>query len=135
MARQIKSSHSAFCAAPPSRKSLFLRKEVLYMDYTESVKNTMEYIDAHLADELSAEKIAANEGYSVFHFCRIFKEYTGKSLMRYVREKRLETAEQDIENGEPASCVAVKYGFETSSGFARAYEKKFGRRPTKRMHA
>lgn len=105
------------------------------MDYSESIERSKKYIVSHLADELSAEKIAGNEGYSVFHFCRIFKEYTGKSLMRYVREKRLESAEKEIENGEPAAFVAYKYGFETQSGFARAYERKFGERPKGKMHA
>lgn len=102
------------------------------MDYTESIEKTKAYISAHLSDELTAESIAYEAGYSVFHFCRVFKEKTGKSLMRYVREKRLELAENDIEKGEAALDVALKYGFETQSGFARAYERKFGERPTKR---
>ena len=104
------------------------------MDYTESIERSKEYILSHLSDELSAEKIATKEGYSVFHFCRIFKEYTGESLMRYIREKRLEVAEKDIKNGEPTSFVAYKYGFETQSGFARAYERKFGKRPVGKVN-
>ena len=55
--------------------------------------------------------------------------------MSYVREKRLELAETDIEKGEAALDVALKYGFETQSGFARAYERKFGERPTKKINA
>ena len=105
------------------------------MDYRESIEKTKEFIKSHLSDELTAETIASNAGYSVFHFCRVFKEETGKSLMRYVREKRLELAENDIEKGEPTLNVALKYGFETSSGFSRAYERKFGERPTRKMHA
>ena len=105
------------------------------MNYSESIEKTKAYIEEHLTDELSAESIAHEAGYSVFHFCRIFKEETGKSLMSYVREKRLELAETDIEKGEAALDVALKYGFETQSGFARAYERKFGERPTKKIHA
>ena len=105
------------------------------MDYRESIEKIKIYIKEHLTDELSAESIAHEAGYSVFHFCRIFKEETGKSLMSYVREKRLELAETDIEKGEPALDVALKYGFETQSGFARAYERKFGERPTKKINA
>lgn len=105
------------------------------MDYTESIEKTKNYINEHLSDELTAESIAANVGYSVFHFCRIFKESTGESLMHYVREKRLELAEKKIEEGETALEVALQYGFETQSGFARAYERKFGERPTRKMHA
>ena len=105
------------------------------MDYRESIEKTKEFIKSHLSDELTAETIASNAGYSVFHFCRVFKEDTGKSLIRYDREKRLELAENDIEKGEPPIDVALKYGFETSSGFSRAYERKFGERPTRKMHA
>ena len=105
------------------------------MDYTESIERSKKYILFHLEEELSPKKIAESEGYSVFHFCRIFKEYTGESLMHYVREKRLEKAEKEIENGEPTALVAYKYGFETSSGFSRAYAKKFGERPKGKMNA
>ena len=105
------------------------------MNYSESIEKIKIYIKEHLTDELSAESIAHEAGYSVFHFCRIFKEYTGKSLMKYVRDKRLEKAEKNIAKGESTAEVAYKCGFETSSGFARAYEKKFGERPTRKMNA
>ncbi len=105
------------------------------MDYTESIEKSKVYINEHISDELTAEIIASAVGYSVFHFCRVFKKKTGKSLMSYVREKRLELAENDIVKGEHALDVALKYGFETQSGFARAYERKFGERPTRKMNA
>ena len=105
------------------------------MDYTESIEKSKIYISEHLSDELTAENIAYQVGYSVFHFCRIFKEETGTSLMSYVREKRLELAEKKIEEGETTLEVALQYGFETQSGFARAYKRKFGERPTRKMHA
>ncbi len=105
------------------------------MDYTESVSQSIDYINAHLNENLTAEKIAANAGYSVFHFCRIFKEYSGKSLMRFVRERRLENAEREVEDGHRLCEIACKYGFETASGFSRAYEKKFGERPAKIANA
>lgn len=105
------------------------------MDYSESIKRTKKYISEHLSDQLTAESIATNAGYSTFHFCRIFKEKTGKSLMSYVREQRLEVAEEEMKNGESTAEVAVKYGFETTSGFSRAYCRKFGERPRKRMNA
>ena len=104
------------------------------MDYTVSVEKTKEYIKEHLTEELTAEKIAHQAGYSVFHFCRVFKKETGKSLMNYVREVRLELAAKDIEKGESAFDVAIKYGFDTQSGFSRAYKRKFGERPTHKIN-
>lgn len=101
------------------------------MDYSESVIRTKKFIEQHLSESLTAEKIAAHAGYSTFHYCRVFKENTGKSLMRYVREKRLEAAKKEIQSGEAAADVAQKYGFETTSGFLRAYKKEFGKRTLK----
>ena len=101
------------------------------MDYSESVIRTKKFIEQHLSEGLTAEKIAAQAGYSTFHYCRVFKENTGKSLMRYVREKRLEAAKKEIQSGEAAADVAQKYGFETTSGFLRAYKKEFGKRTLK----
>ena len=49
--------------------------------------------------------------------------------MGYVREKRLDAAKEDIINGKSFEEIAEKYGFETQSGFARAYQRKFGIRP------
>ena len=103
------------------------------MDYSENIKKVMEYIDENLSEELNTEKIAAIAGYSVFHFCRVFKEETGKTLMSYVREKRLDFAEKEIEEGKTTAEVAYKYGFETQSGFARAYKRKFGERPNEKI--
>lgn len=133
LSAQGKISHSFlfFCADLPQIHS----QEVTYMDYSENIRRTKEYIAKHLSEELTAEEIAAYAGYSTFHYCRIFKEYTGKSLMRYVREKRLEAAEKEIKNGEPTAEVAQRSGFETTSGFSRAYKKKFGKRPAKEINA
>lgn len=105
------------------------------MDYTEDIRKIKEFIDEHLEDELTPEKIASAAGYSVFHFCRVFKQCDGRSLMKYVREKRLEKAESEVESGARLAEVAIKYGFETSSGFSRAYERKYGSRPTKKLNA
>ena len=102
------------------------------MNYIENIERIKDYIDSHIESKLTAEELAAMEGYSVFHFCRIFKEYTGEGLMSYVREKRLEAAKKEIEEGKSASAVAEKYGFETTSGFSRAYKRTFGECPTKK---
>lgn len=104
------------------------------MDYSKDIEKIKNYIDSSLEDELNPEKIACEAGYSVFHFCRIFKEYTGKTLMGYVREKRLDAAKNDIINGRPFEEILEKYGFETQSGFARAYERKFGMRPKQKIN-
>jgi len=99
------------------------------MDYKKDMDKAINYIEHHLTDELSADEIASEAGYSLFHFCRIFKDYTGETLMRYVRSRRLEVSAGEIRRGCKIPDVAMKYGFETASGFSRAYKRFYGESP------
>lgn len=98
-------------------------------DYSESIEKSKRFIKSHINDNLSAEIIAENAGYSVFHFCRIFKKYSGRTLMQYVRDLRLENAAKEVKNGARICEAAQSCGYETSGGFSRAYKKKYGKNP------
>ena len=52
-------------------------------------KNILSYIENHLDDELSLEKIAEELNYSRFYIARVFRENTGLTLYRYIRGRRL----------------------------------------------
>ncbi len=105
------------------------------MDYRTAVLTGKTYIDENLLENLSPDTIASAAGYSVFHYCRLFREYTGESLMGYVRRLRLVLSVQEIERGRPLSDIAVKYGFETVSGFSRAFKRQFGCFPASKKTA
>lgn len=100
-------------------------------DHIISIQNSIRYINTHLEEDLSPEILAEKANYSLFHFCRMFKEVTGESVMRFVREKRMERAISDIKEGYSLADIAAKCGYETTSGFSRAYKKQFGQRPEK----
>lgn len=59
------------------------------MKYKEAVFLCIKYIEKNLKQELSAEIIAREIGYSVYHFSRIFKYEMGITLMEYVKESFL----------------------------------------------
>ena len=121
-----------FCIRIASRQNT---SEVLNMDHGKIVNKSIEYIEEHLDEQLSPDIIAANAGYSVYHFSRLFKECTGKSVMSFVRDRRLELAQKEF-GGNRICDIAEKFGYETASGFCRAYKRRFGIRPGKsRMNA
>ena len=91
----------------------------------------MLYVNRHLFDELSLDKIAQRFFVSKFHLCRAFKEYAGISLFSYITAKRIVMADQLIERGEPATDVAYKVGFGSYSSFYRAYVKQNGHPPVR----
>ena len=111
------------------------------MDYIEILQEMLRYIDAHIADKksgekLSVEKLAARAGFSPYHFCRVFQWEVGYSLMEYVRNRRLFYAASELATGRKIVDISVDYGFETHSGFTKAFNRHFGCSPEKyREHA
>lgn len=99
------------------------------MKYKEAVLLCVEYIEKNLKNELSTEVISREIGYSVYHFSRIFKEEMGISLMEYVKERKLLRAAEEIMSGKRILDTAIEYGYETHSGFTKAFRKKYGFSP------
>jgi AraC-like DNA-binding protein len=87
------------------------------------------WIETHLAERLSGERIARQSGLSVRHLNRLF-EREGTSLMHHVWERRLARCRRDL--GDPAlrhrsiSDIAFASGFNDLSHFSRAYRARYG---------
>ena len=96
------------------------------MDYVGILQEMLRYIDANIREKLSVEKLAARAGFSPYHFCRVFQWEVGYSLMEYVRNRRLFYAASELASGRRIVDIAVDYGFETHSGFSKAFRRYFG---------
>jgi AraC-like DNA-binding protein len=88
------------------------------------------WIESHLAENLSGDRIAAACGISVRHLNRLFaREDT--SLMNYVWERRLARCRRDLI--DPAMAyrrvgeIALSAGFKDLAHFSRAYRARYGR--------
>ncbi|GAB6110142.1 helix-turn-helix transcriptional regulator [Fusibacter bizertensis] len=95
----------------------------------ETIKKCKQYIEKHIEDELSVELIAKIMGYSKHHFSRAFSNQVGVTLRDYIIDERLVRATIDIIKGERILDVAVKYRYETHSGFSKAFKRKFAYSP------
>jgi AraC family transcriptional regulator len=91
----------------------------------------LRYIDANIKEKLNIEKLAARAGFSPYHFCRVFQWETGYSIMEYVRNRRLFYAASEFASGRRIADIALDYGFETHSGFSKAFRRYFGCSPEK----
>lgn len=95
----------------------------------QTIIKAYKFIDEHLCDEFSLDEIARFVGYSSYHFARKFKEVTGKTVMEYVREKRIFAAANEIKAGANICDTAMKYGFDTHAGFTKAFSSIYGCTP------
>lgn len=90
------------------------------------VYKSLSYINDHLKETLTAKDIANASGYSQYHFARVFKSYMNVSLIDYVTKRKLMKASEEILAGEKIIDVAFKYGWQTHSGFTKAFKKEYG---------
>ena len=90
-----------------------------------TVAKAMAYIEAHLANPISLEEVAAASGYSRTYYSRLFKEIVGINFSDYLERERIELACNLLEN-ENVSITEVSYavGFNSTSSFWRAFKKR-----------
>lgn len=94
----------------------------------------VQYVNAHLSEELSLESICKQFYISKPQLCRIFKRATGSSIWNYVTVKRLLNAQRLIRRGNTVANAAIMCGFGDYSSFYRAYKKQFGVSPKTAAH-
>ncbi len=96
-----------------------------------SMREVLDYIDAHFTEPLSVAEISRQFGYAESHFCRRFKDTTGLTPVHYIRSLRMELARRMLSDGHHSiSEVAVACGFPDSSYFTRCFKKVYGRPPS-----
>lgn len=96
----------------------------------KELNNVIDYIEDHLTEDLSLERISDYAGVSDYHFRKIFFYLSGMTLSEYIKSRRLSEANTDLLNGEKVTDVAFKYGYQSLDGFTRAFKKWSGYLPS-----
>ncbi len=101
------------------------------MDWIIGMQKAIEYIEAHLTEEIDYEEVAAESFSSSYHFQRIFSLLCGHTLGEYIRMRRLSLAGVELANGkERVIDIALKYGYDSPDSFAKAFQKFHGITPS-----
>ena len=80
--------------------------------------------------EIKLSTIADRFNLNIYHFCHIFKEFTGKTMKEYLNNLRIEKAEQLLVNTDAAiGEVAFLCGFNDSNYFSRKFRQIKGKSP------
>lgn len=103
------------------------------MNYRKDIERCIKFIEEHIKENITIEEVANQSGYSIYHFCRVFSLCMGVSVMEYIRGRKLSLAASELLKGRKIIDIALDYGFETHSGFVKAFRKAFGYSPTQYM--
>ena len=90
----------------------------------------MDYIAAHLDEELSVKQLSALAYVSPDHLTRVFKKKYGKSIPDVILERRMALAGELLKKKEMSiAAVSGSVGFSNYSYFSEQFKKVYGMTP------
>jgi AraC family transcriptional regulator len=93
--------------------------------------HVLDYIEAHLHQNLPLTALAEAAAMSPFHFSRAFRQSMGLSPHQYVLVQRIERAKLVLRSHElTVGEVSVSVGFIRQNHFTRVFQKRTGLTPT-----
>lgn len=101
------------------------------MQWIAGIQRAIDYVEDHLTEEIDMEAVARQACSSPFHFQRVFGILCGFSLGDYIRMRRLSLAAAELTGTDHKVIdIALKYGYDSPEGFARAFRQFHGATPT-----
>ncbi len=103
--------------------------EIGDIEYDEHIEDILSYINAHLQEDLSIDRLSSNFYMSKYYLMHKFKAQTGYTIHNYIQKKRLILSSDLIKKGRTITEVFSECGFGDYSNFFRAFKKMFGVSP------
>ncbi len=89
----------------------------------------VEFVEAHLDDDIDVTTLATTLGTTEYHLRRMFSSLAGMPLSEYIRRRRMSVAAADVVGGEDLLSIAVRYGYGSTEAFGRAFRSVHGAAP------
>lgn len=93
----------------------------------EMAKKINAYLEAHLSEKLSLEKIASDLNYSVSHMTKQYHRQTGQSIISTFNSMKMNEARRRIQEGSKTiTQIANELGYDNIAYFSRLFSQHFG---------
>lgn len=99
-------------------------------DVSNVVRKAQQYIEEHLEEDISRERLADYVFLNPAYLSRLFRKETGQSITDYTTERRIVRAKGELENSNiRISDIAVSVGYSNFSHFSKLFKKATGLTP------
>lgn len=96
----------------------------------EAIQKTLDYIEAHIGEELGLEQLAQLAALSPFYYQRLFSRLVKKPVREYIKLRRLAHAGKMLAHSRQRILdIALEYGFGSHEAFTRAFKAAYGMTP------
>lgn len=99
------------------------------MDWIRSFQQSIDYIEDNITEPLDIADIARQMNISPFYYQKLFSIMCGFTVGEYIRGRRLALAGEELSRAKVID-TALKYGYDTPEGFARAFVRFHGVTPS-----
>jgi AraC-like DNA-binding protein len=94
------------------------------------LRNARDLMDRRFADPLDLEQLAAEAGFSKFHFARAFKDAYGETPANYLTRRRVERAKDLLRAANlTVTEVCMLVGFSSLGSFSSRFSELVGMSP------
>ncbi len=94
------------------------------MEYLKLLNDIICYIEKDVKKDIDVDYISNNFGISYDKLSRICNMYTGMTLYKYIRLRRLTLAANELSLSNAKVCdMAFKYGYSSTKSFSYAFKK------------
>ncbi|QUH28528.1 AraC family transcriptional regulator [Vallitalea guaymasensis] len=101
------------------------------MDWLTKMNLAIDYIEENLTQDINFNEVAMRACCSSYNFQRMFAFITDISLAEYIRRRRMTQAALELQNSNSKVIdVAIKYGYDSATSFARTFKALHGLTPT-----
>ena len=100
------------------------------------VEEALGVIDAHYTETFSLTDVARLVGRSSTHLAQLMKEHTGKTVLEWIAERRLDDARRRLrETDENVTVIGERVGYGSTNQFIRQFRRVHGVTPGAWRHA
>lgn len=94
------------------------------------VQKSIQYMKNHVEEDISREDLAAFVKLNPAYLSRLFKKETGKSLIDYLIETKMDRGKQLLDLTDmTVSSIALQVGYSNFSHFTKMFKKQYGVNP------
>lgn len=102
-------------------------------EIADIIQRSLDFIEEHLQEPITPDMLSREAGFSLYHYCRVFRAAVGMSVMRHITRRRLLHAVHRMSQGVEMTEAALAYGFDSYAGFYKAFRREFGTSPTEHL--
>ena len=96
----------------------------------EQINAVIKYLSENYNQKINLDELAAQFHFSQHHLSRMFKQYTGATIVEYCTHKRLIAFNQLVCQNHSLESACYQVGFHNYSNFFRLYKKYTGITPS-----